>query len=114
VHTVAETYAYLADAKDAGMDEDDRKRVVDFLAVNPDAGHLIKNSGGVRKVRIAKEGGGKSGGYRVLTGYVGPEAPVYLLAAYAKNDRDNISAAERNALAEVMELIKAEFRQRRR
>jgi hypothetical protein len=41
-----------------------------FLAESPQAGDLMKETGGCRKVRIAKDGVGKSGGYRVTRGSV--------------------------------------------
>jgi hypothetical protein len=43
----------------------------------------------------------------VLTGFVGFDAPVYLIAAYAKGDRANISKAELNVLAKLMAVLKA-------
>lgn len=113
LHAVVETHGYLADAKHAGMDEADRVRVVDHLAANPMGGDLIQGTGGVRKVRIAREGGGKSGGFRVLTAYFDEDNPVFLLGAFAKNERSNISKASRNALAKVMEELKAKIRQGR-
>jgi len=48
----------------------------------------------MRKVRFAARGKGKSGGYRVVTAYFGPNLPVYLVALLSKRDRDNFSAAE--------------------
>ena len=48
----------------------------------------------MRKVRFAGRGKGKSGGYRVVTAYFGPNVPVYLLALLSKGDRGNFSAAE--------------------
>ena len=54
----------------------------------------VRGSGGVRKVRFAGRGKGKSGGYRVVTAYFGPDIPVYLVALLSKGDRANFSAAE--------------------
>jgi hypothetical protein len=110
LHEIVETPIYLAAARRAGMDEDDREFVASYIAANPQAGDLIKGSNGVRKVRIAKPDTGKSGGWRVLTAYVADIAPVYLLTVYAKNRRANISQAEVNAWAKVMTELKAEAR----
>lgn len=107
MQTVAETLTYLSDADAAGMQEADRLAVIEALAKDPMAGDLIKGSGGVRKLRVARPGGGKSGGWRVLAAYVGPNLPVYLVAAYAKSDRANISRADVNALAKLMDVLKA-------
>lgn len=67
MQTVIETAAYLKAADRAGLTEEDRAIIVNMLASNPDAGAAIKESGGCRKVRVAKDGKGKSGGYRVIT-----------------------------------------------
>ena len=101
MHTVIETSAYLRQATEAGMTEDDRSNVVALLARNPAAGDLIANTGGARKLRVAGRGKGKSGGYRVITYYGGASVPVFLLAAFGKGDKANLSNAEKNALAKL-------------
>lgn len=94
------------------MTDDDRVAVVNYIATNPQAGDLIKGSGGVRKVRIAKPGGGKSGGWRVLTAYVSDTVAVLLVTAYGKNQRGNVSKAEVNEMAQLMKELKAEARRK--
>ncbi|MDR3076137.1 MAG: type II toxin-antitoxin system RelE/ParE family toxin, partial [Synergistaceae bacterium] len=63
--TVIETPSFLRDAKRL-MDEGEQLDLVSFLAHNPTAGVLLSATGGVRKVRWARTGGGKSGGFRVI------------------------------------------------
>lgn len=111
LHEIIETPAYLAAAERAGMTEDDRVMVADYIAANPQAGDLIKGSGGIRKVRIAKPGVGKSGGWRVLTAYVSDTVAVLLVTAYGKNQRGNVSKAEVNEMAKLMKELKAQARQ---
>jgi len=110
LHEIVETPAYLAAAARAGMTEDDRTTVADFIAANPQAGDLIKGSGGVRKVRVAKPGAGKSGGWRVLTAYVSDTVAVLLVTVYGKNQRGNVSKAEVNEMGKLMKELKAEAR----
>ncbi|HWY63228.1 MAG TPA: type II toxin-antitoxin system RelE/ParE family toxin [Rhizomicrobium sp.] len=69
-----------------------------FLARHPDAGDLIKGSGGCRKVRIAGRGKGKSGGYRLISFYSGVNIPVFLLTIYSKDAMGNLSNAQVNTL----------------
>jgi hypothetical protein len=107
LHTVIETPAYLRESKQAGMTEDEREFAVLFLAENPKAGDIMKGTGGCRKVRIAKEGHGKSGGYRVITNYGGNDIPVFLLTAFSKGQKINLSRAQRNALATLTGTLKA-------
>lgn len=111
MHEVVETIGFLIGAKNAGMSEADRERVVEHVARNPEGGDLVKGSGGARKVRVARQGGGKSGGYRVLTAYLGDDQPVFLLAAYAKNDRSNLTKAQVNEIAELIAMLKAAKRE---
>ena len=94
LHVVAELPQFVRDAKAAGLSEDERNAIVTTIAGNPLSGDEIPGSGGVRKVRFAGRGKGKSGGYRAVTAYFGPDIPVYLVALLSKGDRANFSAAE--------------------
>lgn len=99
MQSVIETQAYLASAKDAGMSAEEMAAVVDMIAANPEAGEIMPGCGGARKLRVARPGGGKSGGYRVITYYAGDVFPVFLLTVFGKNEKANLSKAERNTLA---------------
>ncbi len=81
-----------------------------FLGANPLAGDLISGTGGARKVRFARKGAGKSGGYRTIHYYAGDDVPLFLLALVDKADRANLSKAERNALASVLPEIAEAYR----
>ena len=95
--TVIETPSFLRDAKKL-LDDDDQKDLVSFLAYNPTAGDILKATGGVRKIRWAREGGGKSGGFRVIYFFHSLEIPLFALAIFAKNEKTNIGQLERNIL----------------
>lgn len=109
MQTVVETRAYIAAAKDAGMSDDEMQGVVDALAVDPQAGAVMPGCGGARKLRIAREGSGKSGGYRVITYFGGKDIPVFLLTVFGKNERANLSGAEKNALAALTRRLRDSF-----
>ena len=81
------------------MTEAERFDLVTFIARNPEAGAVVEGTGGVRKVRFARTGAGKSGGYRVITFFTGQNLPVFLITVYAKSQRENLSKAERNTLS---------------
>jgi hypothetical protein len=102
--TVVETEEFLAATKKL-MDDQERAEVVKYLAYNPTAGDLIPGTGGVRKIRWGLEGRGKRGGARVIYFFHDLEMPLYLLDAYAKNDRTNLTKAECNELRQVTEQI---------
>ena len=63
---------------------------------------LISDGGGIRIVCFGFAGRGKSGGARIVYLFSGADVPVFLLAVFAKNEKANISAAERNALAALV------------
>lgn len=67
------------------------ERMLEFLARNPMAGSVIKRTGGLRKTRVARPGGGKRGGARVIYYYHGKDTPLLLLAIYAKADQANLT-----------------------
>ncbi|MFV3126478.1 type II toxin-antitoxin system RelE/ParE family toxin [Niveispirillum sp. KHB5.9] len=114
LHTVVETPQFLRDAAATGMSEAERKSIVDLVAASPRQGVEIQGSGGVRKIRIAGRGKGKSGGYRVIAAYFGVDVPVYLLALLAKGDRANFSDAEIAGFKALTTLIARHWRDRNR
>jgi hypothetical protein len=79
-------------------DEDERAEFASFIALNPEAGTVVRGSGGVRKVRWVREGTGKSGGVRVIYLARNEAGEVYLLTLYAKSESENISL---NTLKEI-------------
>jgi hypothetical protein len=102
--TVAELPEYLRTAAKLLTDVD-RRAIVDHLAAHPAAGDLIEGTGGVRKLRWARDGRGKSGGVRVIYYFHSGVMPLYLLTMFAKNERANLSKAERNELAELVDAL---------
>src|SRR3954462_9391731 len=107
MHTVVETPVYLADAERL-FSPDEQRAIVDRLAVDPLSGLVIPGSGGIRKVRFGFGGRGKSGGARIIYLFGGEDLPVFVLAVFAKNDKANLSAAERNTLARLaMDIVRS-------
>jgi hypothetical protein len=98
MHAIIEKPDYLDDADDAGLTAEEWSKIIARLAVDPLAGVIIPGTGGARKIRFAGRGKGKSGGYRVITFYGGEDVPLFLLNVFAKGDKVDLSAAERNQL----------------
>ncbi len=103
--TVFETTAYLSRAKDL-LSEEEQEAVVQMVARDPTCGDVMAGTGGVRKVRFAVGGRGKSGGVRVVYYFHSDEMPLYLLTLFAKNEKANLTMAERNALAALVARLK--------
>ena len=75
------------------------------LIERPEAGAVMKRTGGWRKVRWADRGRGKSGGVRVVYLYRAASGRVYLADIYAKNEKDTLSRAEEDALRDLTGLL---------
>jgi hypothetical protein len=100
LQTVVELPEFIRRAS-ALMTEAERFRLVNFIAANPEAG--VSLGAGLRKVRVPREGGGKSGGYRTIYVFGGIHMPIFLVTVFAKNEKDNLSKTEQ---AEVVKLSK--------
>lgn len=64
------------------------------LADDPERGALIRGGGGIRKIRCAMEGTGKSGGIRVIYYWLRDDQQVFMLVAYPKSQKDTLTAKE--------------------
>lgn len=87
------------------LSADSVKALITHLATHPESGVLLAGTGGVRKLRWAREGMGKSGGTRVIYYFHSKRMPLYLLTIFGKNQKDNISKAEANELAGLVQLL---------
>jgi hypothetical protein len=114
MQTVVETPAFLRRAKECGVAEDERANIVTSVAGNPEGGDLIPGTGGARKIRLARPGQGKRGSYRVVTFYGGGDIPVFLLSMFAKNEKSDMSQAERNELKRILKVLPESYRRVRR
>jgi len=112
MQTVVETPSYLA-AADRLFSPNERRAIVERLASDPTCGVVIPGSGGIRKVRFGFGARGKSGGARIIYLFSGESLPVFVLAAFAKNEKANLSPAERNALARMVTDMIEDYRRRK-
>jgi hypothetical protein len=109
MHAVAETSIFARRA-DALLKREDRAELINTLANDPLAGALVPGLGGIRKLRFAPSGRGKSGALRVIYYYASVSRPILALLIYAKNEQDNITPAQRDALLALLATEKAERR----
>ena len=90
------------------LPEDTRREMEAAIVAAPEAAPVIRGTGGIRKLRWAGSGRGKRGGIRAIYfWHAGPEA-VYMLTAYAKADRDDLTATDRKALVRLVMAIERE------
>ena len=81
------------------------------MAENPTSGVAL--GGGIRKMRIGRRGRGRSGGARVMFLFAGEDVPVFLLTAFAKNEKADLGVRERAALAGAAKRMVEDFRKGR-
>ena len=74
-----------------------------YLAQCPEAGEVIRDTGGLRKLRWSMPGRGKSGGVRVIYYHVSAQAQCRMLLIYRKGIKDDLSAAEKKVLRKLNE-----------
>ena len=102
MQTVVELPEFLRRAT-AIMTEAERLGLVDYVAANPEAG--ISLGAGLRKLRVPREGGGKSGGYRTIYVFGGTHIRIFLITVFAKNEKDNLTKTEQAAAVKLSKLL---------
>jgi len=86
--------------------------IINYLALHPASGDIMQGTGGIRKLRWAAQGRGKSGGVRVIYYYHNETLPLFLLTVFGKGEKANLSRQERNDLAAITRFIVENYRGR--
>lgn len=108
--TVVETPEFQRRAR-ALMSEAERLELIDFIARNPMSG--VPLGGGVRKFRFAREGAGKSGGFRVIHFYNSDDGtPIFLITVFAKNEKANLTQSETDTVKKLGSLLSETYRRK--
>jgi hypothetical protein len=102
--------SFRSDWKALGLTDADLRRLQEELLADPQVGKIMQGTGGVRKMRFAFNNRGKSGSVRVI--YVDFEIreKLFLLTAYPKSEKDNLTKSERNELKNLVEILENELR----
>jgi hypothetical protein len=106
--TIVETPPFIREAERLFSTEQ-QDSLIDELSLRPNSGVLIRGTGGMRKLRWRSGAKGKRGGARVIYYFFNKDYPLFLLAAYGKNEKDDLSAAQRHALKTVSERVIQEY-----
>lgn len=89
-----------------GLSENDYATLEEELLLNPQAGAVIEGSGGVRKVRFAFPGQGKSGSVRVIYVDIVTDDTIFMLYAYPKSAKENLSKDEIANFKKLVDVLK--------
>jgi mRNA-degrading endonuclease RelE of RelBE toxin-antitoxin system len=95
------------------LNEEERMAMEFYIACAPEDHPVIPGAGGFRKARWARQGKGKSGGFRVVYFFLAEPGRIYMASIYAKSRKETLSAADRNVLARLAAQIKRAVRGRR-
>lgn len=85
------------------MDDDEYSLMQKQLFDNPLKGALIRNSGGMRKLRWQGKGHGKRGGLRVIYYWMVGANQMYMLYIFPKNEREDLTPEQLKALKRILE-----------
>lgn len=88
---------------DGHLTDEDLHRLQMHLMAYPQAGSLIKGSGGMRKMRVALTGRGTRGGGRIIYYYLAPDQRIYLLFFYPKNKQADLTPGQLRTLKQMIE-----------
>ncbi len=84
------------------LTDDEYSELQQDLILNPQAGAIIKHSGGLRKLRWGLGTKGKRGGIRIIYYWYVSEDKIYMLLAYGKSEKDDLSLKELKTLRKLV------------
>ena len=87
------------------LTDDEYAGLQNVLVDNPERGDIIKGGGGIRKLRHALPGRGKSGGVRVIYYWLRDDGQIYMLLIYPKSKKDDLTDRETALLREFVKKL---------
>ena len=89
-----------------GIDEADMQEIEATIGAAPEIHPIVKGLRGARKARFARPGMGKSGGGRTIYFVATSSDRLFMMTAYSKDERDDLSQDQRRAILRALESIK--------
>ena len=109
--TFIQTDEFVKNWERLGLTDDDLRKLELELLKNPQCGPIIKGTGKLRKMRFACRNKGKSGSVRICYVDFVLLKSIYLITVYHKNEKENLSKAERNEIKKSIELLEKELKE---
>ncbi len=107
--TVVEMPEFRRQVAAALLNEEEILDLVTRIAKDPKAGEVVTGTGGVRKLRFAVPGRGKSGGARAIYVYYSEELPVFLLTCFPKNKKTDLTQAEKREMRKLVPALRVAY-----
>lgn len=108
MQTIVELPEFIRRAQ-ALLKEDEKLSIINYLAAHPQAGEIMRGTGGIRKLRWSALGKGKSGGVRIIYYYHNVTIPLFVLTVFGKGEKANLTKAERNELSKLTGLLQVQY-----
>jgi hypothetical protein len=96
------------------LTEEEHEDLLLYLSIYYKAGDEIRGTGGVRKLRYAAKGKGKSGGVRAIYYFFDEQNPLYAMLLYGKNEQGNLSPGQKKYVTTIAAAVKAEAKAKRK
>lgn len=106
--TVVEMSTFVRDSH-GELGEEELEELKAYVAANPEAGTVIKRTGGVRKLRWAASGKGKRGGGRVIYYFHSEIMPLFLISFFKKSEKSDLSEREKQAMSQLVDALVGQF-----
>lgn len=114
IRTFIEVPIFSKRWEEIGLDDDDLMALQVTLLKNPEAGPVLEDTGGIRKVRFPLKNQGKSGSIRVCYTDFAEYEVIYLITAFAKSEQDNLTDEEKKVLKKLVKALRDEASRNRR
>lgn len=105
MQTVVELPEFIRCARKLRLSEDEKNNIIELIATDPHIGSEISGTEGMLKVRVAGKGKGKSGGFRVITFFSGPDIPAFLITIYGKSQKAAIMTSEKKTMKVLSNIL---------
>ena len=113
IRTFVELPIFSKRWEEIGFGEDELLALQIMLLKDPQSGPIMEGTGGIRKVRFPLENKGKSGSVRVCYADFEEYEVTYLITAFTKNEKENLTKEEKNTLKKLVKALKDEAAKRR-
>jgi hypothetical protein len=104
MQTIVELPEYIRRSEKL-LSNSENRNIINYLAAHPKAGDIMTGTGGIRKLRWARKGSGKSSGIRIIYYYHNENIPLFLLTTFGKNEKTNLSKSDRKKLSKFVRLL---------